>query len=81
MGSDGLFDNMFETDIIDCINKIGENDLRKLAYTIAETARQFSVLADRVSPFEVNAYRAGYQYSGGKSDDITVLVAKTSVKK
>jgi len=77
VGSDGLFDNMFETDILDCINKIGGNDLRKLAYTIAETARQYSVSVDRVSPFEVNAYRSGYQYSGGKSDDITVLVAKT----
>jgi hypothetical protein len=29
-----------------------------------------------VSPFTIRAFKSGYKYMGGKSDDITVIVAE-----
>lgn len=81
LGSDGLFDNVFDDDIVDIVasktmaNVLHSdpqqmaNALLKRAKEVAEDSRYAS------SPFQERAIQEGFYYQGGKVDDITVLVA------
>ncbi|RGB34515.1 phosphatase 2C-like domain-containing protein [Rhizophagus diaphanus] len=73
MGSDGIFDNLFENDIIDEI-KDKELDPQMISDALAWKAKQASV-EDISSPFQYRAHQEGLPYQGGKRDDISVLVA------
>lgn len=76
-GTDGLFDNLYNTDI----NAIVVHAVRaKLAaqvtaQKIAALARQRAQDKNRQTPFSTAAQDAGYRYYGGKLDDITVVVS------
>ena len=74
MGSDGLFDNLFDNHIQEEVVKKGyTNDLAKI---LARKAYKYSFKKNYYSPFAKRAKDYGYQHNSGKSDDITVVVAK-----
>jgi len=74
VGTDGVFDNLFDSDIIELANQHVRGSLEGLAEAIGELAYSKSLDQTWVSPFAIGARKAGYQYVGGKSDDITVVV-------
>lgn len=77
VGTDGLFDNVFPEDVEATVERCLEEGMlpSMVARELAKVARRNSLKKDLVSPFEVAAYEAGVEYSGGKRDDITVVVA------
>ncbi|KAI9001993.1 phosphatase 2C-like domain-containing protein [Gaertneriomyces semiglobifer] len=81
LGSDGMFDNVFDEDIVDIVRSAVQSrkptaidpqritdGLLKRAREIAEDGRLVS------SPFQSRAIQEGLYYQGGKMDDVTVLV-------
>jgi len=81
MGSDGLFDNLFDGEILDIVNtQLSSSDDsrdKNVSQILAKTAYNRSQSAFE-TPFRKLAYDLGLVDSpfGGKLDDITVLVAK-----
>lgn len=73
-GSDGLWDNLFEEEILACVgeNQSAEEIARKLA-----KAAHMKSLGKGKTPFEVEALLAHGlgAWRGGKEDDISVIVA------
>ncbi|XP_061196312.1 protein phosphatase PTC7 homolog [Saccostrea echinata] len=83
LGTDGLFDNMNEDMILDCLSKMkdhrdSEVNVQRTAHHIAEEAYQLSFDQDYLSPFALSAQQRGIDLKGGKPDDITVLLARVS---
>ncbi|OMJ69878.1 hypothetical protein SteCoe_32292 [Stentor coeruleus] len=80
-GSDGLFDNLYDQDII----KMAEHALglyqdpmmftRNLAVNLTERAISKGWDHNYRSPFARNAGKSGKKYMGGKLDDTSVIVA------
>jgi len=84
MGTDGLFDNLFEGSMINILRDYAPNGIldnpQELAQVIANAAQRNSVDPTFDSPFAINARRAGLgDIGGGKPDDITVVVAQIKV--
>ena len=82
MYTDGLCDNLWEENVREMLKeKIGEkNDLNAFAKMLAEKAFEKSTDESYLSPFAkaaVQAYRESY--TGGKPDDITVIVAQVNI--
>ncbi|KAK3252757.1 hypothetical protein CYMTET_37963 [Cymbomonas tetramitiformis] len=90
LGTDGLFDNVFDRDLVDvtrnALSKPAEEKTgspkenaafaaKRIAEELAELAHTYSSDPWRPSPFSKAAAEAGYVYRGGKADDITVLVS------
>jgi protein phosphatase PTC7 len=87
LGTDGLFDNVYASDILQILGEFdpekcavaGADECRaqctSLSRTLADRALTLSQLTAYRSPFAENAFKAGYQFTGGKVDDITVVVA------
>ncbi|KAI8983865.1 phosphatase 2C-like domain-containing protein [Pilobolus umbonatus] len=91
MGSDGLYDNLFDKDILSIVQSYVSNSTlpgnnsrpprvlsiepQKLSNILAEKAHSASLSKDVSCPFQVKALNEGIFYQGGKADDITVLVA------
>lgn len=82
VGSDGLFDNVFDNDIIDIIamhlgkKSEGRRDgAQSAADALLKKAREVAE-DDRfaTSPFQEHAIQEGFYFQGGKVDDITILV-------
>lgn len=85
MASDGLFDNLFDDDILETVLEVLDSrpgaDLEHdpdlphaVARALCERAR--GVMEDPrgiVSPFQYHANEEGIYYVGGKNDDVTVL--------
>eukprot|EP00347_Sterkiella_histriomuscorum_P001980 403369931 len=87
VGSDGLLDNMYDKDIKTCIRQylnhegksaIGKDlDVKQAATCLAAKAEQMSNDVNNFSPFANAAKQAGKEHTtGGKPDDITVIVAQ-----
>ena len=81
MGSDGLWDNLFDIKIIDMIRPFLRDqdeivDPELVAEVIATEAEKYSLQQHYMSPFAKGAREYYYDYSGGKPDDITVIVAQ-----
>lgn len=76
-GTDGLFDNLFNSEITDIIVQAVRAGLEPqgAAEKIAALARQRALDEKRTSPFSKAAREAGFQYYGGKLDDVTVVVS------
>lgn len=79
VGSDGLFDNLFDQEILDLLNlnnfpQLGESNLAEVVAKTAEFKSQSSFL----TPFRSTAYELGLidTPNGGKLDDITVIVSR-----
>jgi protein phosphatase PTC7 len=83
MASDGLWDNLFDNEIINIsmntLRKEGENcPTKSIATAIATAAMAAARNSTKESPFSVNAGKHGYMFRGGKLDDVTVLVARVT---
>merc|ERR1712228_580622 len=89
VGSDGLFDNIFNDQILELIGIAGVADdafktpldLNEVANAIAKLAHMKAADASWFSPFAEQAVEVGYDKAavlGGKMDDITVLVAQVT---
>jgi hypothetical protein len=66
MGSDGLFDNLFDDDIKNCIVKhtlLGQTNIERAADCIAVYAEFVSYKKDYVSPFTKSAIEHGFDIS------------------
>lgn len=77
VGTDGLFDNMFENEIRDVVkmaSEVGCNP-RQVAWAVAEHAYDKSTSRKAYTPFMQASLACGREFSGGKVDDITVVVA------
>jgi len=78
VGTDGLFDNLFPDEIIETLQAHSTLDAQQLAERLARRARDKSLHRLCETPFSREANRWGMRYSGGKPDDISVLVAHIS---
>lgn len=84
VATDGLFDNLFDQDIIKvCEAYRGYNPVK----FCSETAKELVIVAIQKgwdpayrSPFSKNAGRFGKRYIGGKLDDTSVIVAQAVLK-
>ncbi|KAB2628628.1 protein phosphatase 2C 55 [Pyrus ussuriensis x Pyrus communis] len=82
LGTDGLLDNMFPSEIEQVLVQGGGGDrdldlgCGELASSIANLALYNSFDKHSPSPFSENARKAGFEHKGGKIDDITVIVAQ-----
>jgi len=79
-GSDGLWDNMFPTQVLEIIRGSGLRSATQLAKIITSVAYELSQGTNMWSPFAQDAYEDQKvydvtQWKGGKPDDITVVVA------
>ncbi|ONI06265.1 hypothetical protein PRUPE_5G049700 [Prunus persica] len=78
LGTDGLLDNIFASEIEEVIvaYDVSGQDCEELASYIANRALYNSLDKYNVSPFQMEAQKAGREHVGGKIDDITVVVAR-----
>ena len=88
LGTDGLFDNLFDEELIELVKTaavrgadeaalFGEASLMQLAEMVARAAQLRANDSEADCPFAVGARAAGYSKQiGGKLDDITVLIAQ-----
>ncbi|XP_076801420.1 protein phosphatase PTC7 homolog [Clavelina lepadiformis] len=76
--TDGLFDNMPDSVILKELSRLKDSkyeSIKHTAWSIAEQARDLSYDPDYLSPFAKQARLNGYDVTGGKPDDITVLLS------
>jgi len=76
------FDNLFPSQIAALLDSVWPADpeispasMEKVASCVAHTAHKAAKNTKMRSPFALAAERAGYQYLGGKMDDITVVAS------
>lgn len=90
MASDGLWDNLFDEEILKLIAQTTKNfgeqcNPQLIATALAKAAMEAGHSEDKMSPFAVGAEKAGVRFYGGKKfiggklDDVTVLVARVTV--
>ncbi|KAG6909723.1 hypothetical protein DXG01_015925 [Tephrocybe rancida] len=81
MQTDGLADNVFASEIVQLCALVArrggteEEQVQLIADRLVDYARHCMGNAARVSPFEREAARHGMFFTGGKPDDVTVVVA------
>lgn len=85
MGSDGLWDNLYDVKVIDLIRPFIRDtdelaDPELVAEMIATEAEKLSYNQTYLSPFAKGAREYYYDYKGGKPDDITVIVAQVNLR-
>ncbi|KAI5071431.1 hypothetical protein GOP47_0013682 [Adiantum capillus-veneris] len=76
-GTDGLFDNLFATEIETIVLQAKWSGMSPdvTAQKIAYLARERANDSNGETPFSAAAQNAGYSFYGGKMDDITVIVS------
>lgn len=87
LATDGLWDNVWERDLVDTLtSRVQQQEsssspdktaLERIARDLVQKAR-VAAASEKDSPFANEAKRHGKDYSGGKPDDITVLIAVIS---
>ncbi|KAH7469056.1 hypothetical protein KRP22_004199 [Phytophthora ramorum] len=82
LGTDGLFDNLFPEQIASLLDtvlpstpELDQHSMEKVASCIAHTAHKAAKGTKTKTPFALAAQQAGYEYLGGKMDDITVVTS------
>ncbi|CAI2371081.1 unnamed protein product [Moneuplotes crassus] len=89
MGSDGVFDNCFDEEIIEIIQKDSNSKLAPLEADPKQFSEKIAQLSsahghDRTwrSPFQVEAEKAYRRrvFAGGKLDDVSVIVSQISLE-
>jgi len=80
LGTDGLFDNLFDADITEIVSTAGARaHPQDVAQRLARKAYDTS-MSESDTPFSVGARESGIarfkSYRGGKPDDIAVVVAR-----
>ena len=69
------FGDLADIDVyVDTKSKALDESLDKCSKIIATTAHRYGVDRKRHGPFSKNASLFGYDYSGGKTDDVTVVL-------
>jgi len=80
MASDGLFDNLFDNDIIGFVNDSYKQSAQEIAKRLSVAAFVNSKNKTKHSPFSQTIGKLiGYKI-GGKEDDITIVVMKISLR-
>lgn len=82
VGSDGLFDNMPDSMIVAELSKLKDfniESIQRTANSIAFQARRLAFDANYMSPFAFRAQENGIDATGGKPDDVTVLLASVAM--
>lgn len=83
LGTDGLFDNLSTKQITEEISKLKDHSVQSIqlaADSLANLARTLALDPSYLSPFAKQArMQEGLHVTGGKPDDITVLVALVSL--
>jgi protein phosphatase PTC7 len=74
MGTDGLFDNLFDESIVSVLNQ--KSGAQEMAQALSKEAYCISKSPTVTTPFSRAANEAGFNFHGGKEDDITVIVAE-----
>nr|TKS07904.1 hypothetical protein D5086_0000109440 [Populus alba] len=85
MGSDGLFDNVFDHEIVSTV--AGHSDVAAAAKALANLASIHSTNSEFESPYSLEARSKGFdvpfwkkvlgmKLTGGKLDDVTVIVGQ-----
>ena len=76
VGTDGLFDNVFADEVarLASLSKARGDGPGEAAEVVAAFARRRAADTEAATPFAVAAQAMGYNYRGGKMDDITVVV-------
>jgi hypothetical protein len=76
------FDNLFPKQIATLLDtvlpstpELDRHSMEKVASCIAHTAHKAAKGTKTKTPFAVAAQQAGYEYVGGKMDDITVVTS------
>ncbi len=75
LGTDGLFDNLFEDEIMSIISSMENESAANIAEGLAVAAMEKGESLD-ATPFEKTSRDAGYSHKGGKTDDTTIIVVK-----
>ncbi len=76
LATDGLWDNLYESQILTIVRPIvesGSSDLNQVAKAIGDVCLKYSMDRRWISPF---AKRSNGYFVGGKDDDITIVVAQ-----
>ena len=78
VGTDGFLDNVFDLEKAAAVSVFrGDGDnAQTVAERLADLARINAKLTEGDSPFAASTRAAGKAWSGGKMDDITVIVAQ-----
>lgn len=73
LATDGVWDNVFEERLLEILSEAA-GDYEAAARKIAETAMRIGQSRSN-TPFSTKAWSVGIQHSGGKLDDVTVVLA------
>eukprot|EP00182_Erythrolobus_australicus_P000717 CAMPEP_0185841426 /NCGR_PEP_ID=MMETSP1353-20130828/17885_1 /TAXON_ID=1077150 /ORGANISM="Erythrolobus australicus, Strain CCMP3124" /LENGTH=352 /DNA_ID=CAMNT_0028540897 /DNA_START=71 /DNA_END=1129 /DNA_ORIENTATION=- len=76
MATDGLFDNVFDRDIVALVTSMDDADPTAVAEALGELAVEHARDPAYTSPFAEMAAKAGESHTGGKLDDVTVIAIK-----
>lgn len=77
LSTDGLFDNVSDSEIIQIIQAQEKEDtIENISTELVKLAEKKSKSETNETPFSLSARKAGYHFRGGKVDDITVIVVK-----
>lgn len=79
MASDGLFDNLFNEDLLRIINNVYSSknvDINTMLELILEEAYSKGLDTTYLSPFSKNAIENNIPFMGGKNDDTTIILAE-----
>ena len=75
LATDGLFDNLFDDEIVRIIEKCKSN-IHEISKELLNTTLYKSHQSTISTPFSMNAYNHGVYFRGGKIDDITIIIGK-----
>ncbi len=76
MATDGLFDNMPETEVLEVVEAHADGTEEEMARALAMRAQELSLDSDVDSPFALLAKDNDIMWGGGRPDDITVIVSR-----
>jgi len=79
LATDGLFDNLFDSEIVSIVNE-NDNDPQKSAEKLVSVCHKRARTLDCDTPFARTTLNNFKRWTGGKIDDITIIVAKIQIK-
>ena len=84
VASDGMLDNLYDKDVKKCIKPQMKGtylqDPQQVAECLAKKAEVLGLNEEYYSPFAKHAADWGLEFTGGKADDVTVIVAQIQHK-
>lgn len=76
LATDGLFDNLFDEEILAIVNNHFNEPIQQIARILVESAYKTSKDKTKVTPFSGTIGKLVGYHKGGKEDDITVVLTK-----